>query len=144
MLTNRYTAKLNEMQQKINTKKRYTIIEDINLSLNKIHQMVEPQINLKKFQPATDYVNQYISHTSIWNLKFKVNLESLEVALLQILHLQFIFDIESKNAFHEEKKLFAEQLERFNSVNTYSDEHIEKRKITMYKEIQKRISSKDI
>ena len=64
-------------------RKYYLSIADINSSLSKVHQAVMPHIDLEKYKYTTEYIHRYISYTSVWNLKFVVNLESPEVALLQ-------------------------------------------------------------
>ena len=133
---NKYVAKLNEQQDKLNVKKYYTTISEININLSKIHQSIARKIDIERFKPATNYVNQYISHTSIWNLKFLMNLENPEVAMLQIFHLEFIFAVEQTAALEGEKAIFHQQADLFYTLNAYSDEHMEKRKYKMYKAIE--------
>lgn len=136
MVTNKYLAKLHEKKQRNELKKFYTTIRDINLALYDVHLQVAPSIDLTKYEYATNYINEYISHTDIWNLKFIMNLENPEVALLQFLHLQFIFETERQDAFLPEKELVQQQYELFQLLNVYSQEHIEKRRLAMYQEIK--------
>jgi len=143
LLLNKYAAKLNENQEKLNSKKLYNTISKVNLNLSNIHRSVAPKIDIQKFKYATDYVNQFISHTSVWNLKFLMNLENPEVAMLQIFHLEFIFLVENTPALAQEKAQFEKQAELFFSLGVYSDDHLEKRKIKMYTAIDEAIKKED-
>ena len=136
MTTNKYVAKLIEQKNKQNIRKYYSTISDINLTLAKIHQTISKQIDISLYESVTNYVNQYISHTTVWNLKFTMNLESAEVALLQIFHLEFIFSSEPSHSFEEEKAVLREQSKLFYDLKPFPEEHIEKRKNIMYKYIE--------
>jgi hypothetical protein len=131
MYTNKHAAHSLEKQHLQNVRKYYLSIADINIALSKVHQAILPHINLKKYQPATDYIHQYISYTPVWNLKFVANLESPEVALLQIFHLNYIFNKEPEKRFSKERAVLAEQEQRFFDLKPYKPEHIEKRKQKM-------------
>lgn len=141
LLVNKYAVKLNEHQQRLNSKKFYGTINDINIKLSKVHQSIAKKIDIQKYKPATDYVNQYISHTDVWNLKFLMNLENPEVAMLQIFNLEFIFAVEQNTSLDEERAIFEEQAELFYSLQVYSEEHIEKRKQKMYWTIQEALQN---
>lgn len=138
MYTNKHVAGSLEKQHLQNVRKYYLSIADINIALSKVHKTIMRQIDLKKYQFATDYIHQYISYTSVWNLKFVANLESPEVALLQIFHLHYIFDHEAENRFTKERALLVEQEQRFYNLKPYKKEHIEKRKQKMLDYIQSR------
>lgn len=94
-------------------KSYYKTLADINMCLGNIHRSIQPRIDKQKYRYATEYVNQYISYTNVWNIKFVYNLENPEVALLQIFHLDYIFEHEPENRFATERKLLEEQKERF-------------------------------
>lgn len=131
MYKNKHVAHSLEKQHSKNVRKYYLSIADINIALSKIHQTIRPQIDLEKYQLATDYIHQYISYTTVWNLKFVANLESPEVALLQIFHLHYILDHEPENRFPTERALLAEQEQRFYNLKPYKMGHIKKRKQKM-------------
>lgn len=140
MHTNKHAAISIEKQHLQNVRKYYLSIADINIALSKVHQAVLPHINLEKYKYATDYIHQYISYTSVWNLKFVVNLESPEVALLQIFHLNYIFSQEPANCFTQERAILEEREQYFYSLKPYKEDHIQKRLQTMLSYIEKRKS----
>jgi hypothetical protein len=109
----------------------YRTIAELNLELAKLHKNIEVTINKDKYIFASEFVNQYISYTTIWNVKFVYNLESPEVALLQIFHLEYIFDREPENAFTKERKSLLEQKELFLNLKPYQEDHIALRKQNM-------------
>ena len=143
MYSNKHVASSLEKQHQQNVRKYYLSIADINSALSKVHQSVMPHIKLEKYKHATDYINQYISYTSVWNLKFVVNLESPEVALLQIFHLNYIFSQEPADCFTEERAILKEKEQQFYSLKPYKEEHIEKRMQTMLHYIEKRKVEED-
>lgn len=143
MLSNKHVASSLEKQQLQNVRKYYLSIADINSTLSKVHQSVMPHIDLEKYKYATEYIHQYISYTSVWNLKFVVNLESPEVALLQIFHLNYIFSQEPANCFTQERAILEEKEQYFYSLKPYKEEHIQKRMQTMLSYIEKRKVEED-
>ena len=143
MLSNKHVASSLEKQQLQNVLKYYLSIADINSTLSKVHQSVMPHIDLEKYKYATDYIHQFISYTSVWNLKFVANLESPEVALLQIFHLNYIFSQEPANCFTQERAILEEKEQYFYSLKPYKEEHIQKRMQTMLSYIEKRKVKED-
>lgn len=136
MLINKYAVKLHEQQERVNTKKLYSTIQNINVNLSKVHKSIATKIDITKFKASIDYLNQYISHTDVWNLKFTMNLENPEIAMLQIFNLEYIFTVEKSDLLIEDREIFEEQAQLFYSLNLYNEEHIEKRKQKMYNSIQ--------
>ena len=143
MYSNKHVASSLEKQHQQNVRKYYLSVADINSALSKVHQSVMPHIDLAKYKHATDYINQYISYTSVWNLKFDANLESPEVALLQIFHLNYIFSQEPANRFTQERAILKEKEQYFYSLKPYKEEHIEKRLQIMLSYIDKRKLEED-
>lgn len=127
-----------ERQHLKHIKSYYRTIAEINLRLGNIHRSIEYKIDKQKYQYATEYVNQYISYTTVWNIKFVYNLENPEVALLQIFHLEYIFEHEPKNSFITERKQLEEQRKQFSEVNPYKEEQIRSRKQEMLNYIKRR------
>ena len=138
MYSNKHVASSLEKQHLQNVRKYYLSLADINCALSKVHQSVLPHIDLEKYKHATDYINQYISYTSVWNLKFVINLESPEVALPQIFHLNYIFSQEPADCFTQERAILKEEEQHFYSLKPYKEEHIEKRLQNMLSYIEKR------
>lgn len=104
MYTNKHAAQSMEQQHLKSVRKYYLSIADVNIKLSKIHQQIKPAIDLNKYKHATDYIHQYISYTTVWQLKFVANIESPEVALLQIFHLTYIFEHEPAHLFLKERE----------------------------------------
>ena len=143
MLSNKHVANSLEKQHLQNVRKYYLSVADINSTLSKVHQSVMPHIDLEKYKYATEYIHQYISYTSVWNLKFVSNLESPEVALLQIFHLNYIFSQEPANRFTQERAILEEKEQYFYSLKPYKEDHIQKRLQTMLSYIEKRKLEED-
>lgn len=143
MYSNKHVASSLEKQHLHNVRKYYLSIADINIALSKVHQSVMPHINLEQYKYATEYIHQFISYTSVWNLKFVVNLESPEVALLQIFHLNYIFNQEPADRFVKERAILEEKEQHFYSLKPYKEEHIQKRLQAMLNYIEKRKSEVD-
>lgn len=137
MKTNKHVAKLIDRQHINKVKHFYKAIMNINIELANIHRKIEFEIDKEKYKYATEYVNQFISFTTIWNLKFVYNFDNPEVALLQLFHLEYIFDNEPKNRFRQERSDFTEQYDIFLKLNIYDAEHIKHRKELMLEYINK-------
>lgn len=94
-------------------------IEKFNEDAASLHKKLRPFANEQAMQHVTDYVNQYISHTDIWTMKFKMNLQNAEVATMQILHLTFLMpQIEGHE--HEWAK-FRELQEVFPTLSDFAE-----------------------
>ena len=131
MDNNKHVARSLERQYLRNVRKYDLSVAEVNIALSKIHQAIMPHIDLEAYRLATEYIHQYISYTSVWNLKFVANLESPEVALLQIFHLDHIFKNEPADRFKKERAILAEQEQRFFDLKPYKPEHVEKRRQKM-------------
>lgn len=138
MYMNRHVVKSLERQQMKSVHRYYRSIADINMELAKLHKNIEFEIDKDHYHFATEYVNQYISYTSVWNVKFVANLENPEVALLQLFHLEYIFDHEPAHLFSNERQLFTKQKEAFIYLKSYTLDHIQMRKENMLQFIQEK------
>lgn len=114
----------------------HKVMHEVNSELARIHKALGKHINLDQYIHATNFAQQYISYTSLWNMKFSYNMESPEVALVQLLHLDYIFKHELPTAFTKERELFYKMQQLFNEHKPYSGEMIEKRKQKMLDYIQ--------
>lgn len=112
------------------------VMKEINTELAQVHKSLEKKIDKTVYKSATLYVDKYISYTSVWNIKFKYNIESPEVALLQCLHLIYILDQESDNQLYEERRILKEMYELFMQYKPYTEEQIKNRKEKMINFIQ--------
>ena len=116
----------------LKTIRRYPLqIATLNENLKELHDKIAPQIDETKYKAVSSYVNQYISHTHIWNLKFSNNLESPEVALLQLFHLNFILTYEPAHLHQAIRSNLDELNQKFHSITMYSDEQIKLREAKM-------------
>lgn len=111
------------------TEKRslHRVMIEINSELAMIHKKIANQIAITKYEHATSYIAQFISYTTIWNLKFTYNLESPEVALMQILHLDHIFEHEEEHDFSKEQARLLEMKQLFFTYSPYSENLIQLR-----------------
>lgn len=109
----------------------HKVMQEVNTELASVHKTIKQYINHEQYIHATNFANQYISYTSLWNLKFSYNMESPEVALIQLLHLDYIFKHELPTAFTKEREVFDKMHQLFQKYTPYSDELIEKRKQKM-------------
>lgn len=126
-----FVAKSMERQHLKSVRKLSLQIVDINTVLKDIHHQLAPHIDEIKYEAATAYVNQYISHTHVWNIKFVCNLEDPEVALMQLFHLKYILDREPAELYQGARDALEEQRQKFMNITLYSDQHIEMRRIKM-------------
>lgn len=109
----------------------HKVMQEVNTELARVHKTIRESINHEQYIHATNFVEQYISYTSLWNLKFSYNLESPEVALLQLLHLDYIFKHELPTTFTKEREIVDKMQQLFHEYKPYSNELIEKRKQKM-------------
>ncbi|MFF5997020.1 hypothetical protein AAGS61_20140 [Lysinibacillus sp. KU-BSD001] len=112
------------------------VMVEINTELAQLHKIIAKQISLNQYIHATNYAEQYISYTSLWNIKFTYNFESPEVALIQLIHLEYIFEQESSSLFINERQIFSNIQQLFNEYKPYSDEMVSKRQAQMYAYIE--------
>lgn len=131
-----FIAKSLERQHLKSARKYSLIISDINVALTKIHLQITDQINHSKYEAATAYANQYIAHTSIWQIKFVSNFENPEVVLMQIFHLDYIFNNEPSDLFSAERELLNMQWQKFANIMLYTEEQLLQRKQKMLQYIQ--------
>lgn len=128
MYQNRQVALSLERQQNKKVRHYYRVLADINLELAKLHKNIELKINKEAYKHITDFVNQYISYTTVWNIKFIYNLESPEVALMQIFHLEYIFKHEPESRFVHERQILQKKKDLFDKLKPYTKEHVQLRK----------------
>lgn len=119
------------------TEKRalHRVMIEINSTLAAIHKQLPLKVDVERYKSATEYVSQFISYTSIWNVKFTYNLESPEVALMQILHLEYIFAHEHDVDLSKERAAVKDMSQLFFLYTPYSDALIEIRKSRFLKYI---------
>lgn len=127
MYNNKFAAKSFEQQHLQRVRKSAHAIIDINIAIGDIHRMFANTIDVTPFEKATAYVNKYVSYTNIWNMKFVYNLESPEIAMLQLFHVQYILDHFPETAFVKEREIVEENIMRFRNTKPFSDESVAER-----------------
>ena len=116
----------------LKTIRRYPLqIATLNESLKELHDRLAPHIDVTAYEAISSYVNQYISYTHIWNVKFANNLESPEVALMQLFHLQFILTREPADLHLAIRANLEELHQKFLSITLYSTEQLTVRETKM-------------
>lgn len=117
---NKQASKLIDNRLKRKERDYYAQIEAFNVEAAAIHKKLLLQLRIEDFTVVTNYANQFISHTTIWYLKFKTNLQNLEVATLQLLHLHFIFQQLPQEQFNKERDRFNELTKHFPKLSEYA------------------------
>lgn len=117
---NKQASKLIDNRLKRKEKDYYDQIEAFNVEAAVIHKKLLLEMNIEDVEGITSYVNQFISHTTVWYLKFKTNLQNLEVATLQLLHLHFIFEQLPAEQFTKERARFHALRETFPMLSEYA------------------------
>lgn len=127
MSNSKFVAKSFEQQHLQRVRKSAHSIIDINVALGDVHRSLAPKIDITQFEHATRYVDQFVSYTSVWNLKFVYNFESPEIAMLQLFHIQHVLAHFPEDQFTRERAIVQENLARFLVVTPFSDENIDGR-----------------
>lgn len=109
-----------------------SVMKEVNLALSDVHKKIARKIDVSPYEHATNYVNRYISYTTVWNLKFNYNIESPEVALLQCLHLNYILNDQHPETFVQERESVQSMYSLFTQYKPFSDAQIEARKEKMF------------
>lgn len=102
---NKDLARTLEQQHKRSVRGLFLKIQDLNNNCTLLRKRLEPHIDLAVYKHAIDYVNQFVSHTTILNLKFIINTQNLEVVVLHTLLLTYIVENEDSSTFEYEHKL---------------------------------------
>lgn len=110
---NKHAAHKMEQQYLKDTKHFFLRIQNLNQELHVLLVKTEREINKSKYDSIIEYINQYVVHTDIWRLRFTNNLQNIEIAVLQVLLLEHIYQQDptiSQTIDHEKLEEFKEQL----------------------------------
>lgn len=119
---NQHVSKMIERQQTKKNRKIHHALAELNLALNELHRSIFSTLEVEKYKFATEYINQYISYTDVWNLKFVYNLENPEVALLQFFHLEYIFSHEPNTRYEKERTTLLQLKNDFKQLNPFKED----------------------
>ncbi|WCH48172.1 MULTISPECIES: hypothetical protein [Lysinibacillus] len=117
---NKHLARTLEQQHKRSVRGLFLKIEELNNACTQLRKRLEPNVDLTLYKQAIDYVNQFVSHTSILNLKFITNTQNLEVAVLHTLFLSYILERESTHSFAYENRLLQGYLHEIFTLNDHA------------------------
>lgn len=117
---NKHLARTLEQQHKRSVKGLFLKIQDLNNECTMLRKRIDAHIEIMQYNDAIDYVNQYVSHTSILNLKFITNTQNLEVVVLHAILLGYILTTESAKSFEYEKQLLEGYIEEIVALNDHA------------------------
>ncbi|MBG9456844.1 hypothetical protein ABE61_23385 [Lysinibacillus sphaericus] len=117
---NKDLARTLEQQHKRSVRGLFLKIQDLNNNCTLLIKRLEPHIDLAVYKHAIDYVNQFVSHTTILNLKFITNTQNLEVVVLHTLLLTYIVENEDSFTFEYEHKLLQGYIHEIFALNDHA------------------------
>ncbi|MEB2302613.1 hypothetical protein LAV72_23715 [Lysinibacillus xylanilyticus] len=117
---NKDLARTLEQQHKRSVRGLFLKIQDLNNNCTLLRKRLEPHIDFAVYKHAIDYVNQFVSHTTIFNLKFITNTQNLEVAVLHTLLLVHIVENEDSYTFEYEQKLLQGYIHEIFALNDHA------------------------
>ncbi|WP_107948394.1 hypothetical protein [Lysinibacillus parviboronicapiens] len=117
---NKHLARTLEQQHKRSIRGLFLKIQDLNNECTLLRKRLEPQIDLSIYKDAVDYVDQFVSHTSILNLKFITNTQNLEVVVLHALLLEHILHNETAHSFEYENQLLQGYIQEILALNDHA------------------------
>ncbi|QDQ00362.1 hypothetical protein FOH38_07490 [Lysinibacillus fusiformis] len=117
---NKHLARTLEQQHKRSVKGLFLKIQDLNNECTLLRKRLEPHIDISTYNDAVAYVDQFVSHTSILNLKFITNTQNLEVVVLHALLLEHILQNETAHTFDYEKQLLQGYIQEILALNDHA------------------------
>ena len=117
---NKHLARTLEQQHKRSVRGLFLKIQDLNNKCTLLRKRLEPHIDMTAYQNAIDYVNEFVSHTTILNLKFITNTQNLEVVVLHTLLLSYILENEDPHSFAYEQKQLHECIQETFTLNEHA------------------------
>ncbi len=117
---NKHLARTLEQQHKRSVRGLFLKIEELNASCTQLRKRLEAETDIAIYKYAIDYVNQFVAHTSILNLKFITNTQNLEVLVLHALLLSYILEHEDNQSLAYEEKLLKGYLQDTFTLNDHA------------------------
>lgn len=131
---NKHLVRTLEQQHKRSVRGLFLKIQNLNNECSILMKRLGKNIDLTAYKEAIDYVDQYVTHTSILNLKFTTNLQNLEVVVLHAILLEYILSKEPKS-FNYEKQLLEGFIEEMLALNDHAPTLFANHKEKMYQYI---------
>ncbi|KOS66421.1 hypothetical protein AEA09_16875 [Lysinibacillus contaminans] len=116
----KHLARTLEQQHKRTVRGLFLKIQDLNNECTILRKRIEEHIDLTQYHDALDYVNKYVVHTTILNLKFITNSQNLEVVVLHSILIEFILTNETAKSFDYEKQLLEGYIEEILALNDHA------------------------
>lgn len=117
---NKHLARTLEQQHRRSVRGLFLKIEDLNNECTMLRKRLDAHIDVTQYKDAIVYVNQYVSHTTILNLKFITNTQNLEVVVLHAILIELMLTNESTELFDYEKKLLEGYIEEIFALNDHA------------------------
>ncbi|QIC48208.1 hypothetical protein ACE1MS_01705 [Lysinibacillus sp. fkY74-1] len=117
---NKHLARTLEQQHKRSVRGLFLKIEELNAACTQLRKRLERETDITVYKYAIDYVNQFVAHTSILNLKFITNTQNLEVLVLHALLLSYILETEGNHSFAYEEKLLKGYIQDTFTLNDHA------------------------
>ncbi|WP_409367730.1 hypothetical protein [Lysinibacillus sp. 38-6] len=117
---NKHLARTLEQQHKRSVRGLFLKIQDLNNECVLLRKRLEQHIDLEQYKDAIAYVDQFVSYTSILNLKFVTNTQNLEVVVLHALLLEYMMEQESATTFDYELNLLHDYMQEILALNDHA------------------------
>ncbi|MFJ7668671.1 hypothetical protein ACIQXI_16350 [Lysinibacillus sp. NPDC097195] len=134
---NKHLARTLEQQHKRSVRGLFLKIQDLNNDCLLLRKRLEQHIDLTQYKDAIDYVDQFVSYTSILNLKFVTNTQNLEVVVLHALLLEYIIEQQSASTFDYELNLLHDYMQEILALNEHASTLFSNHKEKMLRYIEK-------
>lgn len=133
---NKHVARKMEQQYQKKVKHFFVHIQELNQQLHALLLKVEPHLDKEKYAPITDYIEQYVVHTTIWRLRFTNNLQNIEIAVLQVMLLEEIYKKEQQLVQPEDRQNLDDYTVLLLSLNNHAQKLFEIHQEKLHKYIQ--------
>lgn len=117
---NKHLVRTLEQQHKRSVRGLFLKIQELNNECTILMKRLHEYIDLTTYTDAISYVDQYVTHTSILNLKFITNSQNLEVVVLHAILLEYILSNETTKSFDYEKQILNGYIEEILSLNDHA------------------------
>lgn len=114
-----------EQQYLKDVKHFFQYIQELNEQLNEQLKKIEPLIDKEKYEEIINYIEQYVVYTDIWHLRFTNNLQNIEIAVLQIILLEHLYQSENNISDAEDQQMLIELKGQLLTLNDHATRLLE-------------------
>lgn len=133
---NKHLARTLEQQHKRSVRSLFLKIQDLNNECVLLRKRLEQHIDIKQYKEAIAYVDQFVSYTTILNLKFVTNTQNLEVVVLHALLLEHMIESETSFSFEYETNLLHGYIQEILALNDHASTLFTNHKEKMHRYIE--------